>query len=79
MLVLGCRDGLYDKIILSLKKSYHSDKNPVKLPDHCKLQVGDDVVIYHGHNNIAEGVVYKRTSEKIKIAINQDSEENQDF
>lgn len=72
MVVLSCRDGLYDKIIISMKKSYHSEKNPVTIPDHCKLQVGDDVAIYYNNSVIAEGIVYKRTNEKIKVAVNSE-------
>lgn len=74
MVVIASRDGFYGKIIITLTKAYHSEKNKVPIPEHCKLQVGDDVAVYSGNNIVAEGIIYKRGPEKIKISINSDPE-----
>ena len=70
MVVLDCKDGFYGKVILTLSKYHNSDKNKVHLPEHCKLGVGDDVAIFNGNNIIAEGVIYRRTPEKIRLSLN---------
>lgn len=41
--------------------------------------MGDDVAIYSGDTMIAEGIIYRRTAEKLKITVNVDPDENQDF
>ena len=74
MVVLGSKDGFYGKVILTLAKYHYSEKNKVTLPEHCKLGVGDDVAILNGKNIIAEGVVYRRTPEKIRVSLNVDPE-----
>lgn len=72
MAVLSSKEGFYDRIIITLAKSYHSDKNRILIPEHCKLQVGDDVAIYSGDTMIADGIIYRRTAEKIKVSVNTD-------
>ena len=57
---------------MSLVKAYHSEKNPIMLPEECKIQVGDDVAILKNSTIIASGIVYKRAGPKIKISIRQD-------
>jgi hypothetical protein len=71
MLIIGEREGFYGKVILTLIKQYHSEKNPILIPEHCKLQVGDDVAIMKNNSMIASGVVYKRIGPKIKLSIRQ--------
>ena len=72
MLIVGEREGFYGKVILTLIKQYHSEKNPINIPEHCKLQVGDDVAIMKNNSMIASGVVYKRIGPKIKLSIRQE-------
>ena len=69
MLIVGEREGFYGKKILTLIKAYHSEKNPIVIPEDCKLQVGDDVAIMKNNSVLTSGVVYKRTGPKIKISI----------
>lgn len=79
MVVLHSKEGFYDRIILTLVKSYHSDKNRIPIPEVCKLSNGDDVAIYSGDKMVAEGIIYRRSTDKIKITIKIDPEDNQDF
>ena len=39
------------------------------MAENCKIQNGDDVGVYFNNKMICEGVVYKKTPEKIKISI----------
>lgn len=79
MTIINCKEGFYDRIVITAAKAYYSEKNRLQIPEHCKLQVGDDVAIYSGDTMIAEGIIYRRSAEKLKITINVDPEENQDF
>lgn len=76
MIILGSKDGFYGKVILTLAKYHFSDKNRVSLPEHCKLGVGDDVAIFNGKTLIAEGVVYRRTPEKIRVSLMVEPEDD---
>ena len=53
MVVTSPRDGFYGKLVISLTKSYYSEKNKVQLPENCKLSVGDDVGLFIGNRMIA--------------------------
>ena len=44
------------------------------MAENCKIQNGDDVGVYFNNKMICEGVVYKKTPEKIKISIREDDE-----
>lgn len=68
-MIVGEREGFYGKIILTLIKAYHSEKNPIIIPEECKIGVGDDVALIRNNSVIASGVVYKRIGAKIKISI----------
>jgi len=52
-----------------LIKAYHSEKNPILIPEECKIGVGDDVALMRNNTIITSGVVYKRIGPKIKISI----------
>ena len=67
MLIYSTKRGFYGKTVLSLHKANHSEKNPQILPEHCKLQVGDNVAIFRGNSMISEGVVSKRIGPKLQI------------
>ena len=60
-------------------KAYSSEKNRIPLPDHCKLQVGDDVAIYHHNSVVADGIVYKKTNDKLKVSLRNTDDEAMDL
>ena len=60
------------KHIIVKIKAYHSEKNPILLPEECKVQVGDDVAILKNNTIIGSGIVYKRVGPKIKISIRRE-------
>jgi hypothetical protein len=79
MIITNSKQGFYGKAILTLTKTYHSEKNPILIPEDCKIQVGDDVTLYRNNSIIAEGVVYKRQGHKIKITIRQELDDDNDL
>ena len=69
MTVIATKRGYYGKTILTLTKTYHSEKNPQLIPDECKVQVGDDVALFKNNTIVTDGVVYKRAGPKIQVSI----------
>ncbi len=72
MAIVSSKRGFYGKTILTLTKAYHSEKNPLILPEHCKIQNGDDVAVFRNNSIIADGVVSKRTGPKLQISIRKE-------
>jgi hypothetical protein len=69
MTVVSTKRGFYGKTILTLTKTYHSEKNPQILPEECKVQVGDDVALFKNNTIVVDGVVSKRVGPKLQISI----------
>ena len=74
MVVNSTKRGYYGKTVLSLTKTYHSEKNPMLIPEECKLQVGDDVALYRNNSMVADGVVSKRQGAKLQITTRKELE-----
>jgi ATP-dependent RNA/DNA helicase IGHMBP2 len=79
MSVVATKRGFYGKDILTLTKSYHSEKNPLLLPEHCKIQVGDDVALFKNNAMVVDGVVSKRTGSKLQVTIRKEIDDDNDF
>lgn len=79
MTVVATKRGFYGKDILTLTKSYHSEKNPLLLPEHCKIQVGDDVALFKNNNIVVDGVVSKRAGPKLQVTIRKEIDDDNDL
>ena len=72
MTVVSSKRGFYGKTVLTVTKTYHSEKNPLVIAETCKIQVGDDVALFKNNTAIVNGVVSKRVGPKLKITINKE-------
>jgi hypothetical protein len=79
MTVISTKRGYYGKDILTLTKTYHSEKNPQLLPEHCKIQVGDDVALFRNNAIVVDGVVSKRAGHKLQVTIRKEIEDDNDL
>lgn len=79
MTIVSTKRGFYGKTILTLTKTYHSDKNPLLLPEHCKIQVGDDVALFKNNTIMTDGVVSKRVGPKLQISLRKEGEDDNDL
>ena len=79
MSIISTKRGYYGKTVLSLTKTYHSEKNPQVLPEECKIQVGDDVAVYKNNSMVADGVVSKRQGPKLQITTRKELEDENDL
>jgi len=71
MTIASSKKGFYGKTVLTLTKTYHSEKNPIIIGESCKIQVGDDVALFKNNTAIVNGVVSKKVGPKLKITINK--------
>lgn len=79
MTIVSTKRGFYGKTILTLTKTYHSDKNPLPLPEHCKIQVGDDVALFKNNTIMTDGVVSKRVGPKLQISLRKEGDDDNDL
>lgn len=79
MTVTSTKRGFYGKDILTLTKTYHSEKNPQLLPEHCKIQVGDDVALFKNNAIVVDGVVSKRAGPKLQVTIRKEIDDDNDL
>jgi len=79
MTVVSTKKGFYGKTILTLTKTYHSDKNPQNISEECKVKVGDDVALFKNNTIVADGVVYKRVGPKLQVSIRNDIDDDNDL
>jgi superfamily I DNA and/or RNA helicase len=49
------------------------------LPEHCKIQVGDDVALFRNNTIVVDGVVSKKVGPKLYVSIRKEIDDDNDL